>query len=74
MKGLQESKQAQLVQTDKYQKSGRPRGRPSEKEKVAESNHKINQYFATQHRSNNINRNGGSSRGGLNITSINNSQ
>ena len=48
MKGLQESKQAQLVQTElpQYQKSGRPPGRPSKKEMVADTNHKMEQYFA----------------------------
>ena len=47
MKGLQEAKQAQLVQTElpQYQNSGRPPGRPSYKEKAAETNHKMEQFF-----------------------------
>ena len=54
MKCLQESKQAQLVQSHQfpvYQKTGRKPGRPSLREKVAESNHKMEQFFAPQHRS-----------------------
>ena len=54
MKYLQESRQAHLVQTHQfpvYEKTGRKPGRPSLKEKVAESNHKMEQFFAPQHRS-----------------------
>ena len=54
MKCLQESKQVQLVQTHQfpvYVKTERKPGRPSLREKVAESNHKMEQFFAPQHRS-----------------------
>ena len=48
MKCLQESKQAQLVRTElpQYQKSARYPRRSSHKEKVAETNHKMEQFFA----------------------------
>ena len=56
MKCLQESKQAELVQSHQfpvYQKTGRKPGRPSLREKVAERNHKMEQFFAPQPRSDN---------------------
>ncbi len=78
MKCLQEAKQAQLVKTElpQYQKTGKGPGRPSFKQKLAESNLKMQQFFAPQQRINN-NRNarsGGSSRGSLTCTSQNISQ
>ncbi len=55
MKYLQEAKQAKLVLTGlpQYQKSEKGPGRPFLKEKMVESNHKIELFFAPTQRNNN---------------------